>query len=65
MTSTPSLRALTGPDTVPPPPPELAGCPDYEVIRELGRGSMGVVFLAEEGDYITGQQVNVNGGAYM
>jgi acetoacetyl-CoA reductase/3-oxoacyl-[acyl-carrier protein] reductase len=23
------------------------------------------VFLAEEGDYITGQQINVNGGAYM
>ena len=24
-----------------------------------------VVFLAAEGDYITGQQINVNGGAYM
>jgi acetoacetyl-CoA reductase len=24
-----------------------------------------VVFLAESGDYITGQQINVNGGAYM
>ncbi|KMQ75951.1 SDR family oxidoreductase [Marinobacter subterrani] len=24
-----------------------------------------VVFLAAEGDYITGQQINVNGGVYM
>ena len=24
-----------------------------------------VVFLTAEGDYITGQQINVNGGAYM
>lgn len=24
-----------------------------------------VIFLASEGDYITGQQINVNGGAYM
>ena len=24
-----------------------------------------VVFLIAEGDYITGQQINVNGGAYM
>ena len=24
-----------------------------------------VVFLAADGDYITGQQINVNGGAYM
>jgi acetoacetyl-CoA reductase/3-oxoacyl-[acyl-carrier protein] reductase len=24
-----------------------------------------VVFLAADGDYITGQQINVNGGAFM
>ena len=24
-----------------------------------------VIFLVEDGDYVTGQQINVNGGAYM
>ncbi len=39
----------------PPPTPEVAIPDDYEVIRPLGRGSMGEVFLARDRD--TGRQV--------
>jgi serine/threonine protein kinase len=34
------------PPTTPDMPPDLAGLQGYEIVRELGRGGMGVVYLA-------------------
>src|SRR5262249_19040348 len=40
--------ALAGPDVpVPDLPPELANHPKFRIVRELGRGGMGVIYLAE------------------
>ena len=46
LSSTGAATTTTTSDQVSTLPPELANHPDYEIIRELGHGGMGVVFLA-------------------